>query len=99
MSYQLPMSVADALLDKLGSDDSFRSLFVQDTRGALASLGFAPAADTAMHVGIWACLSVNELASKEAIRNGRSMLRQQLVTCVPQSPFALEIAQARQQAA
>jgi putative modified peptide len=79
MSFHLPDHVVDVLLDKLGSDDAFRAAFATDARGALASLGFEPAADGSVSRGIWMCLTVKELASKEAIRASagdiRAMLR------------------------
>src|SRR5687767_3798400 len=68
MSFQLPDSIIDALLDKLGNDDAFRATFANDARAALASLGFEPAADGSIVRGIWMCLDVQELASKEVIR-------------------------------
>ena len=64
MSYQLPEPVVDRLLDKLGNDDDFRHLFTTDTRAALASIGFAPAADRSIEHGAWFCLGVESLASK-----------------------------------
>jgi putative modified peptide len=97
MSFQLSETVADALLDRLSSDDAFRSMFVADPRAALATVGFAPAADVSMHGGIWMCMSVTELASKEAIRAGRNELRNQLVLQrASHSPIHLEVATAQQ---
>jgi putative modified peptide len=78
MAFQLPESIVDTLLDKLGNDDAFRSRFTADPRSALASLGFAPAADASIQSGIWTCVTVNQLASKEVIRAGYSTLRAQL---------------------
>ena len=78
MSFRLPDPIVDALLDKLGSDDGFRAAFVTDARGALASLGFEPAADSSITQGIWTCVSVDELASKEAIVAAHSALKAQL---------------------
>ena|SRR5688572_27455344 len=79
MSFHLPEPIVDALLDKLGHDDAFRTRFTADPRGALAALGFAPAADASIQQGIWNCASVTQLASKEVIRAGRSTLRIQLL--------------------
>jgi putative modified peptide len=91
MSYQLPEPVVDRLLDRLGNDDDFRRLFTADTRAALASIGFAPAADRSVQHGAWFCLAVESLASKEAIRAGRNQLRLQFTTnFIPLMPFALE---------
>jgi putative modified peptide len=79
MSFNLPEAIVDSLLQKLGSDDDFRSLFVIDARSALASLGFAPAADSSVAQGIWTCVSVSQLASKEVIKAGHDSLRRQLL--------------------
>ena len=70
MSFRLPEAIVDTLLDKLGHDDAYRTRFEADTRAALAELGFGPAADDTIKEGIWACMSVERLASKEAIRAG-----------------------------
>ena len=100
MSYQLPEPIVDSLLDKLGNDDAFRSVFASDTRAALASLGFAPAIDASIERGIWNCLSVTELASKDAIRATHALLRQQLVTQrAGQMPISLQVAAPARQAA
>jgi putative modified peptide len=77
-AFKLPEPVIDRLLDKLGNDDAFRDYFVADTRGALASVGFAPAADASVTNGLWLCLAVDHLASKETFRNSRKALRNQL---------------------
>ena len=90
MSFQLPEAVVDTLLDKLGSDDAFRAQFVSDTRGALASIGFEAAADASVSQGIWACMSVTDLASKEVIRASRVELSRQLSKKGVFSPFHLE---------
>jgi hypothetical protein len=47
-------------------------------REALARLGFQPAADDSIPTGIWNCMSVSKLASKDAIRAGLYSLRAQL---------------------
>lgn len=80
MSFHLPVSIVDSLLDKLGSDDEFRVTFLSDPRAALASLGFAPASDPQIAQGRWFCLAVDELASKEAIRQSHEEIRRQLVS-------------------
>ena len=89
MPFLLPEPIAEALLSKLGSDDDFRELFVRDTRQALASLGFEPAADASIKQGIWNCMGVAELASKEAIQNGLAVLQTQLKTCATFNPISL----------
>jgi putative modified peptide len=90
MSFQLPPTVVDSLLDRLGNDDAFRDQFRADPRSALASLGFEPAADASVKQGIWACLAVTELASKQAITASRELLRQQLTRAGVFYAFALE---------
>jgi putative modified peptide len=75
MSFQLPEAIADSLLAKLGHDDEFRALFSRDARMALASLGFAEANDPSLSRGIWMCMTVNELASKETIRAGAAEMK------------------------
>ena len=99
MSFQLPESVADALLDKLGNDDAFRDRFANDPRSALASLGFAPAADATVQRGIWNCMAVTELASRESIRAAHVQLRAQLVRRGVYTPFHLQEPSAAQRCA
>lgn len=77
MSFQLPESIALQLLDRLGNDDAFRAVFAADARQALAQLGFAPAADTTVAEGIWKCLQVSDLASKQAVLASRDVLLRQ----------------------
>ena len=77
-AFKLPAPVIDRLLDRLGNDDDFRDLFVADTRTALMSVGFEPAADASVTTGLWFCLSVDQLASKEAIRRSHLALHSQL---------------------
>jgi putative modified peptide len=91
MSFNLPEPIVDELLDKLGHDDDFRIRFTADPRAALAQLGFAAAEDAAVDRGIWNCLQVAELASKEAIRAGRVQLRSQLMARSSYKAFALEV--------
>jgi putative modified peptide len=77
-AFKLPEPVIDRLLDRLGNDDAFRDHFVADTRGALASIGFEPAADPSVANGLWLCLTVDKLASKETLRRSHLALRAQL---------------------
>jgi putative modified peptide len=100
MSFQLPEIIVDALLDKLGNDDDFRTRFTADTRAALGSLGFEPAFDGSIQRGIWNCLSVSELASKEVIRASHAQIRQQLVAQrAAQMPISLQVMPQRMNAA
>jgi putative modified peptide len=83
---------ADTLLDKLSSDDDFRGLFQKDPRAALVAIGHEPAADGKVSQGAWMCMSVRELASKEAIKASRDELRKQLVSAMGgQHPISLEV--------
>ena len=91
MSFQLPAPIVDLLLDKLGNDDEFRSAFIADTRTALATLGFAPAADATITSGLWDCLTVDHLASKEEIRRGHAVMRRDLSSFFVLFPFAIGV--------
>ena len=92
MSFQLPDPIIDALLDKLGNDDDFRATFATDARAALASLGFEPAADNSISRGIWMCLHVQELASKDVIRAAAGDLRTMLeAKAAVFFPFVLDV--------
>jgi putative modified peptide len=92
MSFTLPDPIALDLLHKLGNDDGFREVFAADPRAALASLGFGPAADPSVETGIWKCLSVSILASKEAIRASHGDLFRQITTSMAaQTPIHLEV--------
>jgi putative modified peptide len=90
VSFQRPDEVVLNLVDKLGTDDAFRTRFADDPRAALATLGFGPASDPDVTSGIWACMTVTQLASKEAILGGRAQLVQQLTARGVYSPFHLE---------
>jgi putative modified peptide len=80
MSFQIPEPIVDRLLELLRTDDSFRASFIHNPREALASLGFAPASDSSVQLGIWACMKVDELASKEVIIASHGVLRRQFTT-------------------
>ncbi len=100
MSFQLPESIALDLLDKLGNDDDFREVFAANPRQALAQLGFAPAGDVRVTQGIWKCLQVSELASKQAVLASReTLLRQFTAERAGHSPITLEVAAAVRAAA
>jgi putative modified peptide len=91
MSFRMPDHIVETLLDKLGSDDAFREAFSTNPREALAGLGFSEAADTSVSRGIWMCMTVNELASKEAIRSAASEFRAQFrINAGVFTPFVLE---------
>jgi putative modified peptide len=98
-AFKLPEPVIDRLLDRLGNDDAFRDYFVADTRGALASIGFAPAADPSVTKGLWFCLAVDHLASKETIQRSHLALRAQLDPEAPFVPFIIGWREAFEKAA
>ena len=73
--------VADRLLDKLATDDAFRSLFLSDARSALRLVGHeTPAADVGVEGAdpIMCCIGMKSLASKEALQASRHRLRDRL---------------------
>jgi putative modified peptide len=98
-SFKLPAPIIDRLLDGLGNDDAFRDLFVADTRAALASIGFEPAADPSVTRGLWFCLAVDQLASKETILGSRKALRNQLDPEAPFIPFLIGLRESFEKAA
>ncbi|MBD8525779.1 NHLP-related RiPP peptide [Pseudomarimonas arenosa] len=69
-------ATAQKLLDKLSSDDDFRSLFVKDPAEALRSLGPTGAKFSAAAT----CMKVAKLADKDAIASSRDALTKMLVT-------------------
>lgn len=91
MPHKISPQVVDALLDKLSSDDEFRSQFEADPRAALASIGEESAKSAKPgDRGVWTCCTVNKLASKEQIQAARQSLRNQLSAEGVYSPFHLE---------
>lgn len=73
--------VADRLLDKLSSEDEFRSLFLSDPRAALRLVGHeTPAALVGVPGSdpILCCLGMKSLASKAALQASRQQLRERL---------------------
>jgi putative modified peptide len=92
MSYRLPGGIAETLLQKLATDDAFRDEFRTDSRQALASLGFEPARDPSIKEGIWNCLRVQELASKEVIRASHALMFRSMVTQnAGHNPISLDV--------
>lgn len=88
-STKLPKDVARALLDKLASDDDFRTNFVADPGTALASLGFRP------EEGV-ACFKAKKLASKEEIAEVRDEMQRMLVLgTLGQIPNKIDIGKPR----
>jgi putative modified peptide len=77
-------TLVDKLLDKLGSDDAFRSSFTKDPTAALQSLG------AARDFVCGACMSPKQLASKEQIQQARAKYRSALMGESSQLIFNLE---------
>jgi putative modified peptide len=80
---KLNKKVVDKLLDKLSSDDNFRTLFQKDPKAALTEAGWTPTTDPAeaeselAAVSAGGCLTMTdgaELASKEDIAADREAL-------------------------
>jgi putative modified peptide len=81
--------LADRLLDLLSTDDAFRQLFQTSPQAALRSIGYQPhpaSADSFLSsLGLshapepFSLCEIGHLASKEAIREARIVLRETLV--------------------
>jgi len=70
--YSLTAAQADALLQRLTTDDSFRKLFVDDLTAAFQQLPGAPKPPPDLEPGC--CLRPRQLASAESIRATRDAL-------------------------
>jgi putative modified peptide len=84
--------VADMLLEKLSTDDAFRSLFQQDTRAALAIVGHVtPAGDVGVpgRDPVMCAYNMQGLATKERISSAKESLRAYLTAPLPQAMFGL----------
>jgi putative modified peptide len=79
----LPGSVVATLLDKLGSDDTFRDLFQKNPAAALKQVG-APEPENCA-----ACMTVTKLASKDTIKASSQALTAQLTGTLEQTPVTL----------
>ena len=82
---QLPKAVAAKLLDKLGSDDAFRTLFQSDAVAALKQAG----ASDAEAKGCGACLRVTKLADKATIKSSSQELTAMLTAAMGYQPHKL----------
>jgi putative modified peptide len=80
VSHKLPPDIADRLLDRLSEDDAFREMFRRDPRAALASVGYADAADTSLEDGAWSCLHGENLPDKQALKDARRALHEQMTS-------------------
>ncbi|MEP6484706.1 MAG: NHLP-related RiPP peptide [Rudaea sp.] len=76
--------MVDKLLDKLGTDDSFRAHFSKNPAGALHTLG----ANADFECGD--CMSPKNLASKEQLQNSRQKFRDALLGASSHNIFNLE---------
>lgn len=98
----LEPKIIERLLDLLGDSDKFRELFQQSPATALELIGHVepddaerPATDfltseSTGAVSIAGCVSVTQLASKEAIRNARGELRAMFLSGLGQISPLLE---------
>lgn len=80
---KLGSDVVDRLLDKLSSDDQFRSNFQSNPRAALDALG-------ASDVDCGECMHPKSLASKEQLQRSRQVFRDSLLGEASQRVFNLE---------
>ncbi len=76
--------LVDKLLDKLGTDDNFRTHFSKDPAGALQTIG------AGAHFECGACMSPKQLASKEQFRQSRQKFRTALLGESSHNVFNLE---------
>jgi putative modified peptide len=82
----LAPELVDKLLQKLGSDNKFRAAFRRDPEAVMIRLG-APAG---FEKGNWDCMNARRLASKEAIRTARAIIRDARLRLYDQAPQCLE---------
>lgn len=82
---KLGAALVDKLLDKLGTDDQFRSDFSKDPKSALHSLGAPP--DCAEVGG---CMYPKNLASKDQFQKSRQKFRDAMLGQSDQHVFNLE---------
>ncbi|MEO5628657.1 MAG: NHLP-related RiPP peptide [Thermomonas sp.] len=81
-SAPLDQKTTKKLLDKLSTDNDFRSLFKKDAAAALAKVGYKPEADT---TSIYSCLQFNageRIAPKAKIVRDRAKLEESLNSVV-----------------
>lgn len=85
MANTLTGNVVATLLDKLGSDDTFRDLFQKNPAAALQQAG----ASKADAESCAACLSVSKLPDKATIKASGQALTTQLMGTLTQTPVHL----------
>ena len=92
----LPASVADKLLELLGTDDTFRELFASDTGAALLHAGYCAAdgnAEDQENLRRWVTrLNFRTLASKEEICEAREEMKAALTHGLNMQPILLHAA-------
>lgn len=86
--FKLTAEQADALLDKLANDPSYRELFQKDVAAAFALLPGAPKPPADLEPGC--CLEPESLASPEQIRASLDALRKTLTSLIQYKPHLLE---------
>lgn len=87
----LPANIVDQLLDKLSTDDAFRTLFESDPEAALTKLGYTPPP------GSCDCMRSSKLADKKTIAATGAAMREQLILgTLSQIPNKLNVGPSRQ---
>ncbi|MGW1768416.1 NHLP-related RiPP peptide [Streptomyces sp. NPDC002073] len=76
---RIPPKVVDRLLDLLATDDAFRELFQQNRHAALVQAGYELSEEQLRAGSPFWCLTVDQLADKEAIAAARDQLRSYLL--------------------
>jgi putative modified peptide len=76
----LPLAIAEKLLDRLSSDDDFRTLFLKNPRAALSFVGYAEADMLAHRDGAWSCMNCDSLPDKQLFIESRDAFRKHLTT-------------------
>ena len=76
----LPLAIAEKLLDRLSSDDDFRTLFLKNPRSALSFVGYAEADLLGNRDGAWSCMNCDNLPDKKAFIESRDAFRKCLTT-------------------
>lgn len=87
-TYKLTPEQADALLNKLATDDAFRDLFQNDIGAAFKQLPGQPSPPPDLTPGC--CLQPRQLASKEKLSQARDELYKSLTSLVEYKPHFIE---------
>jgi putative modified peptide len=80
MAKTLPPHIADKLLDRLSSDDDFRTYFQKDARGALSFLGYDEPAGTPSNDSALACMRCESMPDKKAFTQSRAAYHKQITS-------------------